>query len=184
LRSVLRADPDVIMVGEIRDAETARIAVEAALTGHMVLTTLHTNDAPGAVTRLQKMGIESFLTASAVDCVVAQRLARKLCSHCKQRTVISQTALREAGFRVGGEVEAYEPVGCSRCDHSGYRGRIGLFSVMPMSERLKEMTVDNASQAELTRVAQEEGMLTVREDGLAKVRAGVTSIAEVARVST
>src|SRR5919106_1550406 len=109
LRSILRADPDVIMVGEIRDAETARIAIEAALTGHMVLTTLHTNDAPGAVTRLAKMGIESFLTASAVDCVVAQRLARKLCPHCKQRTVISQAALAEAGFRVGADLEAYEP---------------------------------------------------------------------------
>jgi type IV pilus assembly protein PilB len=184
LRSVLRADPDVIMVGEIRDGETARIAIEAALTGHMVLTTLHTNDAPGAVTRLQKMGIESFLTASAVDCVVAQRLARKLCSHCKQRAVISQAALVEAGFRVGGDVEAYEPVGCPRCGNSGYRGRIGLFSVMTMSERLKEMTVDNAAQAELTRVAHGEGMLTLREDGLAKVHSGVTAIAEVARVST
>jgi type IV pilus assembly protein PilB len=184
LRSILRADPDVIMVGEIRDSETARIAVEAALTGHMVLTTLHTNDAPGAVTRLVEMGIESFLIASSVDCVVAQRLARKLCAHCKQRTVIPQSSLTEAGFRVGADVEAYEPVGCPRCAGSGYRGRIGLFSVMVMSERIRQLTVGGAPEAEIARVAHEEGMSTLREDGLAKVRAGVTSIEEVARVST
>ncbi len=184
LRSILRADPDVIMVGEIRDAETARIAIESALTGHMVLSTLHTNDAPGTLTRLAKMGIESFLTASALDCVVAQRLARQLCTNCKRRTVIPQAALTDAGFRVGGDLEAYEPVGCARCTQSGYKGRIGLFSVMVMSERLKEMTIDGASEAEITEVARSEGMVTLREDGLLKVRAGVTSIAEVARVSS
>jgi type IV pilus assembly protein PilB len=184
LRSILRADPDVIMVGEIRDGETARIAIEAALTGHMVLTTLHTNDAPGAVARLTKMGIESFLTASAVECVVAQRLARQLCTYCKRRTVIPQDALLESGFRVGADVEAYEPLGCARCNHSGYRGRIGLFSVMPMSEEIKDLTVTNAAEAEVAKVAREQGMLTLREDGLHKVRAGVTSIEEVARVST
>jgi type IV pilus assembly protein PilB len=183
LRSILRADPDIVMVGEIRDAETARIAIEAALTGHLVLSTLHTNDAPGAVIRLQKMGIESFLTASAVDTVIAQRLARKLCAHCKRRSVIPETALTEAGFRVGADLEVYEPVGCGRCSQSGYKGRIGLFSVMRMSERLKELTVEGAPEAELTRVAREEGMLTLREDGLLKVRSGVTSIEEVARVS-
>jgi type IV pilus assembly protein PilB len=184
LRSILRADPDVIMVGEIRDAETARIAVEAALTGHMVLSTLHTNDAPGAITRLVEMGIESFLIASSVDCVVAQRLARKLCAHCKRRTVIPRPALDEAGFRVGADVEAYEPVGCARCGSSGYRGRIGLFSVMLMSEPIKELMVRGAPETEIATVAHEEGMSTLREDGLAKVRAGVTSIEEVARVST
>jgi type IV pilus assembly protein PilB len=183
LRSILRADPDVIMVGEIRDAETARIAVEAALTGHMVLTTLHTNDAPGAVTRLAKMGIESFLTASAVNCVVAQRLARTLCSNCKRRVVIERAVLEQAGFRTGTDVEAYEPVGCSRCKGTGYKGRHGLYSVMAMSERLKDLTVAGAPQAEISSVAHEEGMLTLREDGLLKVRDGVTSIAEVARVS-
>ena len=144
LRSMLRADPDIIMVGEIRDAETARIAIESALTGHMVLSTLHTNDAPGTVTRLAKMGIESFLTASALDCVVAQRLTRKLCTHCKRRTMLSQAALLEAGFRVGADLEAYEPVGCGRCNHSGYKGRIGIFSVMEMSERIKDLTVGGA----------------------------------------
>jgi type IV pilus assembly protein PilB len=183
LRSILRADPDVVMVGEIRDAETARISIEAALTGHLVLTTLHTNDAPGAVVRLQKMGIESFLTASAVDTVVAQRLARVLCAHCKKRTVMPEAALREAGFRIGADLEVYEPVGCGRCMGTGYKGRVGLFSVMRMSDRLKELTVGHAPEAELTAVAREEGILTLREDGLAKVRAGVTSIEEVARVS-
>ncbi len=184
LRSILRADPDVIMVGEIRDAETARIAIEAALTGHMVLTTLHTNDAPGAIARLAEMGIESFLTASAVECVVAQRLARQLCTHCKRRTVVPKDALTEAGFRVGADLEAYEPVGCSRCSQSGYRGRIGLFSVMLMSEEMNELTVKRASEAEIASVALEQGMLTLREDGLSKIRSGVTSVAEVARVST
>ncbi len=184
LRSILRADPDVIMVGEVRDAETARIAIEAALTGHMVLTTLHTNDAPGAITRLQEMGVESFLVGSAVDCIIAQRLARRLCAHCKRRVVIPQQALTEAGFRVGTDVEAYEAVGCSRCNRIGYRGRSGLFSVMVMSERIKEMTVSLAPEAEIARVAREEGLVTLREDGLAKVRSGITSIEEVARVAS
>jgi len=183
LRSMLRADPDIVMVGEIRDSETARIAVEAALTGHMMLTTLHTNDAPGAVTRLSKMGIEPFLIASAVDCVVAQRLARKLCAQCKQRTVVPPQALADAGLRVGAELEGYEPVGCGRCNHNGYRGRIGIFSVMTMSERIKEMTVSQAPEAEIAAVAREEGMLTLREDGQAKVRAGLTSLEEVLRVT-
>jgi type IV pilus assembly protein PilB len=184
LRSVLRADPDVIMVGEIRDAETARIAIEAALTGHMVLTTLHTNDAPGAITRLQEMGIESFLTSSAVECVVAQRLARVLCSHCKKRVVIPKASLAESGFRVGTDLEAYEPLGCPRCHGSGYRGRLGIYSVMVLSERIKEMIVAMAPEAEVGAVAVEEGMLTLRQSGLEKVRAGMTSIEEVARVAS
>jgi len=183
LRSILRADPDVIMVGEIRDGETARIAIEAALTGHMVLTTLHTNDAPGAISRLNEMGIESFLTSSAIECVVAQRLARQLCTYCKTRTLIPQDALIEAGFRVGADLEAYEAVGCGRCNQTGYRSRIGLFSVMVLSEEIKGLTVSGASQAELTTAARGQGMLSLREDGLRKVRAGITSIEEVARVS-
>ena len=183
LRSILRADPDIVMVGEIRDSETARIAVEAALTGHMMLTTLHTNDAPGAITRLTEMGIEAFLIASAVDCVVAQRLARKLCAHCKQRTIVPPNVLAEADVRVGGDLEAYEPVGCSRCNQSGYRGRVGIFSVMRLSERIKEMAVEHASEAEIAATAREEGMLTLREDGLHKVRAGLTSLEEVVRVT-
>jgi type IV pilus assembly protein PilB len=183
LRSMLRADPDIVMVGEIRDAETARIAIEAALTGHMMLTTLHTNDAPGAIARLNEMGIETFLTASAVDCVVAQRLARKLCSNCKRRTIVPVAALHEAGIKVGTEVEAYEPVGCGRCNNSGYRGRVGIYSVMSLSERLKEMTIARAAETEIAAVAREEGMLTLREDGVVKIRAGVTSLEEVLRVT-
>jgi type IV pilus assembly protein PilB len=183
LRSILRADPDIVMVGEIRDGETARIAIEAALTGHMMLTTLHTNDAPGAITRLTKMGIEAFLTASAVDCVVAQRLARKLCTHCKRRTIVPPQALADADVRVGGDLEAYEPVGCSRCNQSGYKGRVGIYSVMGMSERIKEMTVAQEPEAEIATLAREEGMLSLREDGLSKVRTGMTSIEEVLRVT-
>jgi type IV pilus assembly protein PilB len=183
LRSILRADPDIVMVGEIRDVETARIAIEAALTGHMMLTTLHTNDAPGAIARLTEMGIETFLTASAVDCVVAQRLARKLCANCKRRSIIPVQALSDAGVRVGADVEAYEPVGCPRCNNSGYRGRVGIYSVMSLSDRLKEMTIARAAEPEIAAVAREEGMLTLREDGVSKVRAGNTSLEEVLRVT-
>ena len=183
LRSMLRADPDIIMVGEVRDGETARIAIEAALTGHMVLTTLHTNDAPSAITRLSKMGIETFLTASAIDCVVAQRLARTLCPDCKRPVVLQESALRTAGFAVDGDIQAFESAGCNRCNGTGYKGRMGLYSVMVMTEGLKDLTVSGASQAEITKVARENGMATLREDGLAKVRLGHTSIAEVARVA-
>jgi type IV pilus assembly protein PilB len=183
LRSILRADPDIVMVGEIRDGETARIAIEAALTGHMMLSTLHTNDAPGAITRLTKMGIEAFLIASAVDCVVAQRLARKLCNHCKRRSVIPVQALNEAGIRAATEIEGYEPTGCARCNNSGYKGRVGLYSVMALSERIKEMAVAQAPEAEIATAAREEGMCTLREDGVNKVRGGFTSLEEVLRVT-
>jgi type IV pilus assembly protein PilB len=183
LRSILRADPDIVMVGEIRDGETARIAIEAALTGHMMLTTLHTNDAPGAITRLTKMGIEPFLTASAVDCVVAQRLARKLCINCRQQTVIPTAALADAGLGSGDDFEAYEPVGCARCNQSGYKGRVGVYSVMALSERIKEMAIGQTAEAEIAAAAREEGMLTLREDGLRKIRAGLTSLEEVLRVT-
>jgi type IV pilus assembly protein PilB len=184
LRSILRADPDVIMVGEIRDAETARIAIESALTGHMVLSTLHTNDAPGAITRLAKMGIESFLTASAIDCVVAQRLARKLCTNCRRPVTHTEEALREAGFRVNGHLEAFEAVGCARCSTTGFRGRLGLFSVMVMSDRIKDMAVSLAPETDIAHVAREEGMVTLKEAGLEKVQEGLTSIEEVARVAS
>ncbi|HEX2708555.1 MAG TPA: ATPase, T2SS/T4P/T4SS family, partial [Solirubrobacterales bacterium] len=183
LRSILRADPDIVMVGEIRDAETARIAIEAALTGHMMLSTLHTNDAPGAIARLTEMGIETFLTASSVDCVVAQRLARMLCPQCKRRAIIPTSALAEAGIAAHADIEANEPVGCGRCNNSGYKGRVGVYSVMSLSEKLKEMTIAHAAETEIASVAQEEGMLTLREDGLAKVRGGLTSLEEVLRVT-
>jgi len=183
LRSMLRADPDVIMVGEIRDAETARIAVESALTGHLVLSTLHTNDAASAITRLTEMGIEPFLTSSAVDCVVAQRLTRRLCSSCKRRTILGSAALRESGFNAAFDVEAYDPVGCSRCGGSGYRGRVGLYEVMVISDEIRELAIKRASADEIVKVAVQQGMRPLRDDGLDKVRQGVTSIAEVTRVS-
>jgi type IV pilus assembly protein PilB len=129
------------------------------------------------------MGIETFLTASAVDCVVAQRLARKLCPSCKRRTLIPAEALVGAGVRAGADVEGYEPVGCPRCAGTGYRGRVGIYSAMSMSERLKELTIQRAAEPEIAAVAEEEGMLTLREDGVSKVRAGVTSLEEVLRVS-
>jgi type IV pilus assembly protein PilB len=183
LRSMMRADPDILMVGEIRDRETAQIAVEGALTGHMVLSTLHTNDAPSAITRLIEMGIEPFLIASAVDCVVAQRLARTLCQHCKKRTMLPAEVVREHGFQTQFDIEAYEPVGCVRCSQMGYRGRIGLFEVMGMSDDIRGLTLARSSSEDIAGVAVREGMRRLREDGLDKVRAGVTSIAEVSRVT-
>jgi type IV pilus assembly protein PilB len=184
LRSMMRADPDVIMVGEIRDGETAQIAVESALTGHLVLSTLHTNDAPTAITRLIEMGIEPFLVASAIDCVVAQRLARTLCPTCKKRTIVPADVMRENGYRnVKLDVEAYEPVGCGRCNGMGYKGRVGLYEVMTMSEEIRELVLRRASADEIAVAAAREGMRRLRDDGLEKVKAGVTSIAEVARVT-
>jgi type IV pilus assembly protein PilB len=183
LRSMLRADPDVIMVGEIRDTETAKIAVESALTGHLVLSTLHTNDAPSAITRLTEMGIEPFLTASAVDCVVAQRLARMLCKHCKQRAVLSVDALKGAGFEAVFDIEAYEPVGCARCSHTGYKGRTGIYEVMVLTDEIRSLTIERVSADVIRAKAVEEGMRVLRADGLEKVRLGLTSISEVSRVT-
>ncbi|HEY6694712.1 MAG TPA: ATPase, T2SS/T4P/T4SS family [Solirubrobacteraceae bacterium] len=184
LRSMMRADPDIIMVGEIRDRETAQIAVEAALTGHLVLSTLHTNDAPGAVARLIEMGVEPFLVASAVDCVVAQRLARKLCDHCKKAVVLEGRVLRENGFAIEeDEVEAFEPAGCSRCGGNGYKGRVGLYEVMPVSEEIRRLAVGRASAEAIAEVATAGGMRRLRDEGVEKVRAGLTSFAELARVT-
>ncbi len=149
----------------------------------MMLSTLHTNNAPGAIVRLSEMGIESFLTASAVDCVVAQRLARKLCTQCRREAAIPPEALADAGIRANVAMEAYEPVGCSRCGHTGYRGRIGIYSVMRLTERLKGLTVGHAPEPEVAAVARAEGMLTLREDGVGKVRQGLTSLQEVLRVT-
>jgi len=183
LRSMLRADPDVIMVGEIRDAETARIAIESALTGHLVLSTLHTNDAASAITRLTEMGIEPFLTASAVDCVVAQRLTRRLCASCKRRTILDSRALRESGFHASFDIEAYEPVGCPRCSNSGYKGRVGIYEVMVLSDEIRSLAIQRSAADEIVTVAMEQGMRPLRDDGLDKVKQGLTSIAEVTRVS-
>jgi type IV pilus assembly protein PilB len=183
LRSMMRADPDILMVGEIRDRETAQVAIEGALTGHMVLSTLHTNDAPTAITRLTEMGIEPFLVASALDCVVAQRLARILCTHCKRRTIIPAQVVRDYGYNAQFDIEAYEPVGCVRCGRMGYRGRIGLFEVMTMSETIRKLALDRAPADQISAVAIREGMRRMRDDGLDKVKAGLTSMAEIARVT-
>jgi type IV pilus assembly protein PilB len=172
------------MVGEIRDRETAQIAVESALTGHLVLSTLHTNDAPGAVTRLIEMGIEPFLVSSAIDCVVAQRLARMLCENCKKPVTLTAETLIENGYQgVTGDIEAFEAAGCNRCGGSGYKGRIGLYEVMTVTDEIRTLAVERASADRIAAVAVENGMRRLREDGLAKVAEGRTSIAEVARVT-
>jgi type IV pilus assembly protein PilB len=182
LRAMVRADPDVIMVGEIRDRETAQIAVESALTGHLVLSTLHTNDAPSAITRLVEMGIEPFLVASALDCVLAQRLARMLCPNCKQRTIVPADVLCENGYKALVDLEAYEPTGCRRCNGTGYRGRLGIYEVMTLSSEIRRMALERRPSEEIRDVAVREGMRRLRDDGLEKVRQGLTSIAEIARV--
>jgi type IV pilus assembly protein PilB len=187
LRSILRSDPDVVMVGEIRDGETAKISIEAALTGHNVLSTLHTNDAPGALTRLNEMGVEPFLTGSAVSAVLAQRLARKLCTHCCELYSPSVDELLKA--RVSPDVAAmndgitfYRKVGCPRCNQTGYRGRIGIFQMLIMTEEIETLAVTRASRDEIERAAMRGGMRTLWDDGLAKVAAGLTSIEELTRV--
>ncbi len=185
LRSILRADPDVVLIGEIRDAETAKIAVEAALTGHLVLTTLHTNDAPSAVNRLVEMGVEPFLVASAMDCVVAQRLCRRLCSKCKQAYVPSQQELLDVGFpwEPGAPLPTlHRPIGCAACSRTGYRGRMALHEVMPISEEIERLTISRSSTEDVARSARSAGMVPLRQDGWLKVAQGETSIEEVLRV--
>jgi type IV pilus assembly protein PilB len=181
LRSIVRSDPDIIMVGEIRDKQTAQIAIESALTGHLVLSTLHTNDAPTAISRLTEMGIEPFLTASALDCVVSQRLARLLCSHCKEGVLLRADTLRN--FDVDGDMEAYRPKGCKRCSFSGYKGRVGLYEAMTVSKEIRELAIERASADRIAAVAIQQGMRTLQEDGIDKVRMGLTSIQEVARIT-
>jgi type IV pilus assembly protein PilB len=185
LRSILRQDPDIVLVGEMRDRETAQIGIEAALTGHLVLSTLHTNNAPSAVTRLTEMGIEPFLVGSAVDCVLAQRLARKVCSKCSERYRPEPEALKEAGFPdevVEERPEIPKAIGCGACSNTGYRGRLAIHEVMQVTEDIERMTVARASSEDIGRVAVEQGMRTLREDGLAKVLLGRTTIEEVGRV--
>jgi type IV pilus assembly protein PilB len=182
LRAMVRADPDILMVGEIRDRETAQIAVESALTGHLVLSTLHTNDAPSAITRLIEMGIEPFLVASALRCVVAQRLVRMLCASCKKRTIIPAEVLRENSYRALVDIEAYEPAGCQRCGGSGYKGRAGIYEVMSITSEIRTMALERRPAEEIQELAVNQGMRRLRDDGLDKVREGRTSIAEIARV--
>ena len=188
LRSILRSDPDVVMVGEIRDGETAKISIEAALTGHFVLSSLHTNDAPSAITRLNEMGVEPFLTGAAVTGVLAQRLARKLCSHCCEMYQPSADEMIKA--RVSPDVAAasdgmafYRKRGCPRCGQTGYKGRIGIYQLLAMSEQLQTLAAAKGTREEIERAALSEGMRTLWDDGLAKVAAGLTSIEELTRVT-
>ena len=185
LRSILRSDPDVVLLGEIRDHETAQIAIEASLTGHLVLSTLHTNDAPSAVTRLTEMGIEPFLVGSALDSVVAQRLARRLCDRCKapyQHEAQLLINLR-VGFEPGHPVpQLFRPMGCTSCSNTGYRGRIAIHEVMTVTEEIERLAVARASSTEISRTARDQGMITLREDGWAKAQLGHTSVDEILRV--
>jgi type IV pilus assembly protein PilB len=185
LRSILRSDPDVVLIGEIRDHETAQIAIEASLTGHLVLSTLHTNDAPSAITRLTEMDIEPFLVGSALDCVVAQRLARRLCDRCKQpyqHDPEQLAALRFAFDPNRPPPTLYRPVGCQNCSNTGYRGRIGLHEVMMVTEQIERLAVTRASSAEIAKVAMQQGLIPLRWDGWAKVQMGLTSVEEIMRV--
>jgi type IV pilus assembly protein PilB len=185
LRSILRSDPDIVLIGEIRDHETAQIAIEAALTGHLVLSTLHTNDAPSAITRLVEMDIEPFLVGSAVDAVLAQRLARRLCTKCKEAytpTAETLIANRYPWNREEPLPTLYRPIGCSACSKTGYKGRLALHEVMVVTEEIERLAVERASAAVIGKVAREDGMTTLRDDGMAKVREGVTSFEEILRV--
>ncbi|HEX7189301.1 MAG TPA: ATPase, T2SS/T4P/T4SS family [Actinomycetes bacterium] len=185
LRSILRSDPDIVLIGEIRDHETGQIAVEAALTGHLVLSTLHTNDAPSAVTRLTEMGIEPFLVGSALDAVLAQRLARRLCVKCKEPYTPTRESLVASRFPWSDDQplpELFRPIGCSACAKTGYKGRLALHEVMIVSEEVERLAVERASATVISQVAREEGMRTLRDDGLDKVLAGVTSMDEILRV--
>jgi type IV pilus assembly protein PilB len=192
LRSILRCDPDVVLLGEIRDKETAQIAIEASLTGHLVLSTLHTNDAPSAITRLTEMGIEPFLVGSALDCVVAQRLARRLCDRCKE-SHLGDTEMLAFDLRLDNPPGSglsnasaapllFRPVGCSACSGTGYRGRIAIHEVMAVTEEIERLAVARASSTEIARLAREQGMRTLREDGWAKAQLGLTSVEEILRV--
>ncbi|WES66297.1 ATPase, T2SS/T4P/T4SS family [Microbacter sp. GSS18] len=185
LRSILRSDPDVVLVGEIRDKETAVISVEAALTGHLVLSTLHTNDAPSALTRLTEIGTEPFLVATALSAVVAQRLARKLCVRCRAPFTETTEVLSSLGFPHDPEdvPELFKAVGCDTCAGTGYRGRIGLHEVMTMTDELEQLVVTRATGSEMRQIALDQGMVSLRDDGWGKVALGLTTIEEVLRVS-
>lgn len=183
LRSILRQDPDVVMIGEIRDVETAEIAIQAALTGHLVMSTLHTNDAAGAITRLIDMGIAPFLIASSVGMVVAQRLVRLLCPQCKTSFTATEEVQRDLGIKYKADREFYKPVGCPKCDGSGYRGRVAIYEILPITETLETLIMEKASSHAIYRQAQKEGLISLREAGLRKALSGQTSLNEVLRVS-
>ncbi|MCW5586837.1 MAG: Flp pilus assembly complex ATPase component TadA, partial [Chromatiales bacterium] len=185
LRAFLRQDPDIVMVGEIRDLETAEISVKAAQTGHLVLSTLHTNDAPQTLTRLANMGIPAFNIASSVNLILAQRLARRLCEHCKTVEDVPHDALIEEGFtedEIRAGITVYGPVGCDKCT-KGYKGRVGIFEVMPVTEAIGRLIMENGNAIQIRDLAKSEGLQDLRASGLAKVRLGVTSLEEINRVT-
>jgi type IV pilus assembly protein PilB len=183
LRSFLRQDPNIILVGEIRDFETAEIAVKAALTGHLVLSTLHTNDAPSTINRLMNMGIEPYLVATSVHLICAQRLVRRVCKDCKEEVSMPPQALVDIGFGMdeAKSVKLYKGRGCGTCNNTGYKGRVGLYEVMEISEGLREMILTGASSIELKNKAAEDGMISLRGSGLRKIKAGQTTVEEVVR---
>ena len=183
LRAFLRQDPNIILVGEIRDFETAEIAVKAALTGHLVLSTLHTNDAPSTINRLMNMGIEPFLVSTSVNLICAQRLVRKICKECREEIQMPAQALVDVGFHLdeAQRVKLYKGRGCANCNNTGYRGRVGLFEVMEMSEDVRELILSGASAMELRRKSMEEGMISLRASGIQKVREGMTTVEEIVR---
>jgi type IV pilus assembly protein PilB len=184
LRSILRQDPDIIMVGEIRDSETAKIAVESALTGHLVLSTIHTNDAPGGLTRLTEMGVEPFLTASSTVGVLAQRLVRRLCDNCKKPYQPSSAILSELDLPTDdNEFVFYKGEGCQNCKNTGYKGRIGIYEIMTMNETIRDLCLQNASSEQIKKAALESGMRSLRQDGILKAIEGVTTLEEVFRVT-
>jgi type IV pilus assembly protein PilB len=182
LRSILRQDPDIVMVGEIRDAETAKIAVEAAMTGHLVLSTLHTNDAPGALPRLVDMGVEPFLVATAMGGIMAQRLVRRICANCKTSFEAPESVLKSIGM-TGQKVALYKGEGCRICSNSGYKGRLGNYEILTMNEEIRELTIQNASADKLRHAALANGMKTLRQDGMIKAQQGLTTVEEVFRVT-
>jgi type IV pilus assembly protein PilB len=183
LRAFLRQDPNIVLVGEIRDFETAEIAVKAALTGHLVLSTLHTNDAPSTINRLMNMGIEPFLVATSVNLICAQRLVRRICKECKEEASMPTNALVEVGFDPdeASQIKVHKGRGCSNCNNTGYRGRVGLFEVMEISEEVRELILSGASAMELKRQSIDEGMIDLRRSGLEKIKAGLTTVEEVVR---
>jgi type II secretory ATPase GspE/PulE/Tfp pilus assembly ATPase PilB-like protein len=184
LRSLLRQDPDVVMVGEIRDPETARIAVQASLTGHLVLSTLHTNDAPSSITRLINIGVEAYLISASVNAVLAQRLVRRICPECKQE--VSEPTSSEAEFlklNHKEDTKLYRGAGCDNCRNTGYKGRVGLYELLILDDDIRDMVTRNPAVTELRRYAREHGMVTLREDGLVKASHGLTTVEEVMRVT-
>jgi type II secretory ATPase GspE/PulE/Tfp pilus assembly ATPase PilB-like protein len=186
LRTFLRQDPDVIMVGEIRDRETAEISIRAALTGHLVFSTIHTNDSASTITRLLDMGIEPFLVASSVEGIVAQRLVRGLCTACRRPVELDLNVLRDHGFpveRLATEGPIYEAVGCDECRGTGFKGRSGIFEILPVTDEIRPLVIAHASASEIRQEALKHGMKTLREDGWDKVLNGVTSLDEILRVT-